>query len=478
MGTPIMGVLGGAAGIALGVVSGTHPIITFYTAFRFLRRWISMARIQPFSALRYAPGKVKIDDVVTQPYDKITPAMRERYLAQSPYNLVRVILGEKRDGDDDDHNVYTRAQQYLQDWIASGVLRADPEPGIYAYTQTFRSPQGDAGQPAVRRGFIALCGLEPYANRVVFRHEQTLSGPKLDRQKLLRATRTHFGQIFMLYSDPSQNAERELFARALTPEASTTDEYGTLHQLFRETDAAVIARLQAAMAPLPLVIADGHHRYETALLWSQEQDAENPQSSTRPWQWVMTTCFNLDAPGLVVLPTHRLVYGLSNFDPARAAQALRKFFDWEKLDETAWAALAPRLAAAAGTRPVFAVVLAGEAALLRPKADLDLARLLPDALPEQRKLDVLLLHQLALNLALGVTPDMVREERHLRYARDGAEALAAVQTGAAQAAFLLNPIPPEQVRDVALAGGVMPQKSTDFFPKLLTGLALYPVPRG
>ncbi|HXR98434.1 MAG TPA: DUF1015 domain-containing protein [Terriglobales bacterium] len=435
-----------------------------------------MARIQPFPALRYNLDKVHIDDVVTQPYDKITPAMRERYLTQSPYNLVRVILGEKREGDDDDENVYTRAHQFLQEWIASDVLRADPEPGIYAYTQTFRSPQSGAeSQPIVRRGFIALCGLEPYANRVVFRHEQTLSGPKLDRQKLLRATRTHFGQIFMLYSDPSQNAERELFSRATKPAASTTDEYGTLHQLYRETDAAVIARLQAAMAPLPLVIADGHHRYETALLWSQEQDAEHPGSSTRPWQWVMTTCVNLDAPGLVVLPTHRLVYGLPDFTPARASQALRKLFDWEPLGETTWATLAPRLASAAGARPVFAVVLAGESALLRPKADLDLPQLLPDALPEQRKLDVLLLHQLALNLALGVTPDMVREERYLRYAHSAPEALAAVQSGAAQAAFLLNPIPPAQVRDVALAGGVMPQKSTDFFPKLLTGLALYSV---
>ncbi|HUX68574.1 MAG TPA: DUF1015 domain-containing protein [Terriglobales bacterium] len=437
-----------------------------------------MARLRAFSAYRYDLSRVRAGDVVTQPYDKITPEMRTRYLAASPYNLVRVILGEKREGDSEGDNVYTRAAGHLQAWTEEGVLRPDPEPGIYAYTQTFTAPETRAR--VTRRGFIALGGLEEYENRVVFRHEQTLSGPKLDRQALLRATHTHFGQIFMLYSDPSQEVERELLERAQNPVLEATDEYGTLHRLYRETDAGVIERLRQRMAALPLIIADGHHRYETALQWRRERNGQAPQRPDHPWDWVMMTLVNMDAPGLVVLPTHRLVHGLGEWNGAQALARLGEYFAIEASggtaqDKGAWERLRARLAETEG--PVVAVALAGVGPihLLRPKPGLDLAALLPEALPEQRQLDVVLLHQLGLNRALGVTPEMVRQERHLRYVKDGAEALQSVAAGAGQAAFLLNPIPPQRVRDVALAGGVMPQKSTDFFPKLLTGLTMYRV---
>lgn len=440
-----------------------------------------MARVRPFPAFRYDLSKVKADEVLTQPYDKISPDMRQRYLARSPYNLVRVILGEKQDGDTAANNVYTRANAFLNDWIRQGILRPDPEPSVYAYTQTFVSPA--SRQTYTRRGFIALGALEDYANQVVFRHEQTLSGPKLDRQALLQATRTHFGQIFMLYSDPSQAAEAELMSRAINPVLEAVDEYGTTHRLYRETDAGVIARLQQRMADQKLVIADGHHRYETALQWRNQQNGQAPQRADHPWDWVMMTFVNAEAPGLLVLPTHRLVYGLSAWKPAEVKARFGKYFDLEtaalpgKLGPEQWTELRPLLAKAEETGPVLAAALQGETQvlLLRPKKDLDLAQHFPDALPEQRTLNVLLLHQLALNLSLGITPEMVREERHLRYVRDAGEALQSVAAGAAQAAFLLNPIPAARVRQIALAGGVMPQKSTDFFPKLMTGLTLYRV---
>ncbi len=438
-----------------------------------------MARIQPFAAFRYDLGRVAAGDVLTQPYDKITPDMRQRYLAQSPYNLVRVILGESQPGDSETENVYTRANAFLRDWIAQGVLRRDPEPGIYPYTQSFNSPE--TGAAFVRRGFIALGGLEEYANKVVYRHEQTLSGPKLDRQALLRATRTHFGQIFMLYSDPSQATEAELMERARTPVLEATDEYGTVHRLYRETDAGVMERLRQKMAAHALVIADGHHRYETALQWRNEQNAQAPHRADRPWEWVMMTFVNMDAPGMVVLPTHRLLHGLAGWDAAATTAKLGQYFQIETLGLEAkpasWEALRPRLAAASADGPVIAAALQGQPKLLllRPKPELDMAALLPDASPEQRQLDVLLLHRLALELSLGITPEMVREQRHLRYLRAAGEALESVAAGAGQAAFLLNPIAPGRVRDVALAGGVMPQKSTDFFPKLMTGLTLYRV---
>lgn len=438
-----------------------------------------MARIRPFSAYRYDLSRVHASDVLTQPYDKITPEMRRRYLAASPFNLVRVILGERQENDSDGDNVYTRAAGYLHRWMEEGVLRADPEPGVYPYTQTFHSPA--TGDSLTRRGFIALGALEPYEKHVVYRHEQTLSGPKADRQALLRATHTHFGQIFMLYSDPSQNVERELLERARTPVLEATDEFGTTHRLYRETEAAVLERLQAAMAALPLVIADGHHRYETALQWSAEQTAQAPHRADRPWEWAMMTFVNLDAPGLVVLPTHRLVHGLKPWNAAAVRDKLRAYFEITDtglpLAPESWPRLRPQLESAAEHGIAFAAALAGEHSIqmLRPRADLNLAALLPDALPEQRQLDLVLLHQLGLNLAMGVTPEMVRAEQHLRYVKEAAEALQSVAVGAGQAAFLMHPIAATRVRDVALAGGVMPQKSTDFFPKLLTGLTLQKV---
>lgn len=441
-----------------------------------------MARIRPFSAFRYDLGRVKANDVVTQPYDKISPDMRQRYLQNSPYNLVRVILGEKHDGDSETNNVYTRAADYLKQWIADGILRSDPEPGIYPYTQTFTIP--GTNQTATRRGFISIGGIEDYANKVIFRHEQTLSGPKVDRQNLLRATHTHFGQIFMLYSDPTQSVEKEILARAQNPILEATDEYGTVHRLYRETDAAVIERLQQQMNAKQLIIADGHHRYETALAWRNEQRARAPHRADAPWDWVMMTFVNLDAPGLVVLPTHRLVHSLSSFDATALLNRLSTWFDKETLAipqdqwQAKWESVRKQLAdnAAAG-RMSIATALRGQSGitLLHLKDSVDLAKELPEALPEQRKLDVLILHELILNKGLGITPEAVREERNLRYVRLAAEALQSVQVEAAQAAFFLNPIAPQQMRDVALAGGVMPQKSTDFYPKLLSGLTMYRV---
>lgn len=440
-----------------------------------------MARIQPFSALRYDLSRVRASDVLTQPYDKISPAMRQQYLAKSPFNLVRVILGEAQDSDTPQNNVYTRAASYLRDWTNQGVLRTDPEAGLYAYSQTFTVPGSHTRQ--TRRGFIALGGLEEYENRVVFRHEQTLSGPKKDRQALLRATRTHFGQIFMLYSDPSQATEAELLARAQNPVLEATDEYGTEHRLFRETDPGVIARLQHRLAQLPLIIADGHHRYETALAWRRELNGQAPHRPDHPWDWVMMTCINLDAPGLVVLPTHRVVYGLPDWKSSAALDRLREWFLVEatplpvRADATHWLPFQQHLAVAGRTALAIGLALAGSPNffVLRPKPELDLAQLMPDASPEQRQLDVLLLHRLGLERALGISAEMVREQRNLRYAQEPTEALRSVTAHAAQAAFLLNPLSPAQVRDVALAGGTMPQKSTDFFPKLLTGLTMYRV---
>ena len=259
-----------------------------------------MARIFPFQPYRYTAQAGALEDLVTQPYDKITAAMKSSYLARSPHNLVRVILGERYPTDTAADNVYTRAAGYLRAWIESGILARDAEPGAFPYFQEFTVP--DTGERLVRQGFIALGAVEDYAAGVVHRHEQTLSGPKKDRLDLLRATHAHCGQIFMLYADPAGAIDHLLEQAAqATPLADMTDEYGARHRVWKITAAE---RIQQLMSDKKLLIADGHHRYETALAFRQE----NPGLAGA--DRVMMTFVNMHSPGLKILATHRLVSGL------------------------------------------------------------------------------------------------------------------------------------------------------------------------
>ncbi len=260
-----------------------------------------MAKIFPFRALRYDPNKVSISDVVTQPYDKISPSMQDRYYSASPYNLVRIILGKPEAGDSNGTNVYSRAAACLQNWRDERVLVQDTEPGIYLYTQTFRLPGDSSGATYERWGFIAAGQLEAYDQKVVFRHEQTLSKPKADRLNLLRATQSHFGQIFMLYSDPSGAVDSAL-AQSRPPDAEVCDEYDVIHRMWRISDPAVISKIQAAMDDRKLIIADGHHRYETALNYRNEMRERFGNHANAPYERVMMTLVNMDSPGLAILP--------------------------------------------------------------------------------------------------------------------------------------------------------------------------------
>ena len=294
-----------------------------------------MARIYPFRAWRYNPGVVRLDDVVTQPYDKISPAMQQAYYQRSPYNLVRIILGlpELFDAERGE-NVYTRAGRDFRSWREQGVLTQEKEPCILAYAQRFKVPGTETVKE--RRGFIALGKLHEYSEKVVFRHEQTLSKPKGDRLNLLKATRAHFGQIFMLYSDPAGSIEKILYEGAGPADAEVTDEYGVLHRLWKVNEPGVINLLTTAMADKKLIIADGHHRYETALNYSKEHAPAEPvksESSTSqvpqpayPEAAVMMSFVNMDSDGLVILPTHRVVHSLTGFDPAAFALAAKEFF--------------------------------------------------------------------------------------------------------------------------------------------------------
>ncbi len=437
-----------------------------------------MARVYPFRALRYNPSLVRMQDVVTQPYDKITPSMQQAYYQRSPYNLVRVILGlpELFDLEGD---IYARAARDFRDWRASGVLAQEQDPCIFAYSQQFQVP-GSPGVVLQRKGFIALGELYDYAQNVIFRHEQTLSKPKADRLNLLRATRAHFGQIFMLYSDPALTAERLLFQKPSAPEIEVTDEFGVLHRVSKVSDPGTINMLVTAMADKKLIIADGHHRYETALTYSRERaPASTPFSERKssslpqpsfPEAAAMMTFVNMDSEGLVILPTHRVVFGLQSFAAARFLEEAARYFDIEALPETDADQLLSRLNA---TRcPAFVAITASGRYLLstRPQAVFEA---LSDISDRQKKLDVVQLHALVLEQLLGLSPEAIREQANLRYLRDGGEAIEQVIRGGADIAFLLKPVALDQLREIAFAGEVMPQKSTDFYPKLLSGLAIY-----
>src|SRR3954468_22009415 len=262
--------------------------------------WV-LAQIHPFQPLRYTEKAGPLANNVTQPYDKISPEMQARYLSLSPYNLVRVILGERRPADSETDNPYTRAAAYLNDWIAQGVLARDDQPGIFPYFQEFSVP--DTGERLVRKGFIALGAVEEYSAGVVYRHEQTLAGPKKDRLELLRHTHAHFGQLFMLYPDPAGAIDALLDEAAQSaPIAEITDEYGATHRIWKISDAA---RVQELMADKKLLIADGHHRYETALAFRKENP--NLPGADR----VMMTFVNMHSAVLKILATHRLVNGIA-----------------------------------------------------------------------------------------------------------------------------------------------------------------------
>src|SRR5436305_1209638 len=289
-----------------------------------------MAHIEPFRAFRYDPARVSLKDVVTQPYDKITPAMQDRYYEASPYNLVRIILGKRAATETPSDNLYSRAADFFSSWRRDGILVRDAEPSIYRYSQEFTPP---GGKKMVREGFIAAGRLHDYSDGIVHRHEQTLSKPKADRLDLLRATRAHFGHIFMLYSDPEGEIEQALNT-GQDPAIELDDEYEVRHRVWKVSDQALISAIQSTMADKKLIIADGHHRYETALNYrnercTQEHDAPAAQ---KPYDFAMMTFVNMDSPGLLILPTHRVVHSLSSFSMDRLRENATEFFSVEEVD--------------------------------------------------------------------------------------------------------------------------------------------------
>jgi len=437
-----------------------------------------MAQVYPFRAFRYNPAHAPFEQVLTQPYDKISPAMQEKYYAANPHNLITAEKGRTYPTDGPQNNVYTRAASAIQEWIRKQVVAQDPAPSFYAYTQEYTVPGTQERQ--TRRGFIGAGQLEEYSAGVIYRHEHTLSGPKADRLELLRHARISTGQLFLIYSDAQKRVDAVLSEAesAAGPATEMTDEYGVIHRLWVIAEPDRVKAIQDAMAGQKLVIADGHHRYETALNYRNERRAAAGKIiPDAPYERAMMTFINTQGPGLTILPTHRVVAKLREFRWPDLRRYLEPWFAAENFSSSE--EFLRRLTAARARRAIGVYPMGPKENppfyVLTLREGVDLSRLLPNVSPLQRELDVVLLHDGILEPGLGITPQSVAAEANLTYEREAAAALDAVAGGAAQIAFLLNPCDVEQVIRIATAGEVMPQKSTDFYPKLMSGITMYSV---
>lgn len=420
-----------------------------------------MAEIKPLKGLRYNTQKVKPEDVITLPYDKIGPDLQKDYYTRSPYNLVRIILGLEDPGDSDRKNKYTRARDFFAAWQKEEVLLPEGKEAIYVYDQHYSVPGTD--EKKVRRSFIALGKLEEYASRKVLPHERTLSKPKADRLNLLRATELNCELIFMLYDDPQAKVNQLLEKGAAgKPLYDFTDVQQTRNCLWAVTDPKLVSEIQAQIKDKTLIIADGHHRYETALNYKKEKGIE----------YALMAFVNQAAPGLTVLPTHRLVKNLPKLDKEAVLKKCAEHFSIEKL--AAPADLFAKMKNGTSHHTLGAYFPDKSAYLLRLKGSGELDGLVKKGIPKEvASLDVAILHNFVIEGALGLTQESVAREENISYYREKEKVVKDVDAGKFQGAFFLNPTTVQEVQQVCHAGHVLPQKSTDFFPKLLSGLVFY-----
>jgi uncharacterized protein (DUF1015 family) len=416
-----------------------------------------VAEVLPLTAVHYDLGKVGVAEVVAPPYDVIDEAERAELAGRSPYNVVELDLPRDPGGGDP----YEHAAELLARWTDEGVLARDSEPTIWALEQDYSAPDGSR---VTRRGFLARVKLAPYGEGIR-PHERTQPGPKEDRLRLTRATRHNLSPIFALHpGDVWQHLEPGLGG---PPWGEVIDADGTGHRVWRIDDPAVHQAIAGELAPGELLIADGHHRYETSLAYQREVGEGGPAD------FVLMALVSLEDPGLTVFPTHRLISGLTD-DPAKQealATGLRELFD---VEEVSTDQLDP-----AGTEGVgvFGYVDSHfkRAYRLRLASNPAVDGALAGRSEAYRTLDAAILEELVLKGILGMSTEDIAAKRGIGYTPSLDEALAKLDAGDYQAAFLLRPTPVDQVREVAAAGETMPPKSTYFFPKLLTGLVFNPL---
>jgi uncharacterized protein (DUF1015 family) len=412
-----------------------------------------MADVQPLHALHYDLARVGgLQPVAAPPYDVIDAEQRAALVARSPYNAVEIDLPQN--GGDP----YAHAAEVLRSWTADGIVVRDAEPALWALEQDYTGPDGRA---RTRHGVFARVRVEDYGAGRIRPHERTHPGPKEDRLRLTRATRANLSPIFSLYDDPAGAAWGALAPHVGgAPWGELTDDEGAVHRLWRVADPAAIAAVRDALGGVELLIADGHHRYETARVYAQEQGA--PPGADH----VLMCLVSLQDPGLTVFPTHRLVTDLDDAKRARLREALERDWDSAPTDE---------LEPPASDAVTIGYYDGGEPRRLTLKGEAIADAALPDKPEPYRRLDTAVLEALVLEGALGMTEDDISHLNGLDYARTVAQARERVDAGTADAAFFMAPTPVSRVRDVAAAGENMPPKSTYFYPKVLTGMVFNPL---
>jgi uncharacterized protein (DUF1015 family) len=409
-------------------------------------------RIHAFRGYRYGIGQAHdVSKVVAPPYDQITPTLQERLYAMSSANVVRVSYPADRPGPGETPDKYVRAAETLDAWLRDGVWAQDESPAIYPYTQTYEV----ADREVTRAGFVALGEVSDYARGIVLPHERTHTGPKQDRMRLLETTGADTGLLFMLTSDP-EGRLRAVTAGAGAPLVEARDLRGEVHRLWRITDVETIGRAQAQMASAPVIIADGHHRYETAVEYARRHPGADHK---------LMAFFTLEAPGLTIFANHRLVHGVAGFSLTGLSHDARRWFEVTPLTDPA--AFHP-------TPTRIGVVAGGEAAVfaLRPEAAGDIAWPAGTS-AAWRRLAVSLLHEGLLRPLLGIDAAALEAGSHVDYTADQDEAVRAAREGRYQAAFLIASTTPAELQSVVRGGELLPQKSTHFYPKLLDGLVFH-----
>ncbi len=419
-----------------------------------------MAQVVPYRALRFTKQAGDIAALTCPPYDIISEEQRQNFLSENPNNIIRLEL--PRDGE----NPYTVAGQTLTDWLQSGVLRQDDTPAFYIYDITFHVN----GEKHIT-GLVGRVHLEEFEKGIVLPHEFTLSKAKTDRLNLMHATGCNFSNIYSLYraEDPASPIHDVM---QLTEKATLvhemTDGDGLTHRLWALTDAELNAAVTAAFADLKLYIADGHHRYETALNYRRE--LQNNGRFTQDADFCMMMLVEMSHPGLVVFPTHRIVRDLPQFFAEKLLDDCATYFDLQTVPfEEVQACLD---AAYANEKKAFGFFDGTQSIVLTLKDTAVMDALLPELSAVSRQLDVTVLHTLILERLLGIDKENMANQKNLTYTREADEAVAAVKAGNANCCFLLNPTRVSEIRDVAAAGEKMPQKSTYFYPKLITGLTM------
>jgi uncharacterized protein (DUF1015 family) len=412
----------------------------------------------------YDPHRVDLSQVVAPPYDVISVADQRRYYEQDSHNVVRLIAGEVRPSDTSEDNKYTRAAGFFRQWLAEGVLHREARPCLYLYRHQFTDPI--SGEARSRLGILGVVELEPFG-RGVLPHEQTHARAKADRLSLTRAVVANLSPVFALYED-RESTVRPIIAPAMTAPArlSITSEDGDQHTVWSLSGAGLFSELAKVFNASPIYIADGHHRYETALNFRNNQRQAHPEAPPdAAFNYVLMLLVDVRDPGLVILPTHRVVHDFEGLD---AGELLRRLGERHRV-----LARADRVALLAAMQERTAGHRIGVAFAEGTRATVDIES--ASAADPVSQLDVSILHREILERQLGLQQAELEQERYLSYSRDAGAVLRRVDSGAAQAAFLLRPPAVSDVVQVARAGQVMPQKSTYFFPKPASGIVFNPL---